>query len=649
MIKKIHVFRYLFLMLIWFSVFASISFADAIKNYHVDITVLEDGRLDVFEKIVINTQHEEIRLGITRDIPNFYKFLNKVVSTPINVLSVTRNGQPENFWIEQNGGHSKIFTGSVDNAVDNYLDKGDHTFFIHWQSKNHIRGFTHYDELYINAIGQNWRLPIYNASVSVHLPETVSIIQAASYYGNVGAKNMGKIVKQSAHDIEFIVPTSLSSYEGFTIAVGFTKGIVPSITANPLDTAVDALYGKLPTYIHPFNIVLFGMIIILTVYYYCVKTRYLKLSPKISRVFTVRYEPPQASLAEIFAVLKAENETIMPTILAIFLDMHVKGLIQINQDAKIIILGKLQSAKLQKLEQLIINRIKKQKIGLSFEKNSEPWAELIRSMRLDLSLMNQQCYSKKMKWAFYGVIPIILIMMTVSVMYLFIPFELFLSLVFVIVALQAMLIPSLYSIYQNIKLKGLLKSILGAIPQLPFLLFGLIFLTVPFSVIISTMDYELSSRDLLSIFILMIGSILIIRKLLFKIHSMTNVLNAKYSNLLQETMEFKHFLQYTKYEEYKIITPDIFEQYLPYSIILGIEKTWVKRYQQYYPKEFEQSMMVAMAQTTGNSFGQSIGSTSSVSSSRSSGYGGGFGSGGSGSSGGGSSGGGSGGGGGGGR
>ena len=646
MIRK---FCYAFLILIVQNFFSTFTFADAIKNYHVDITILEDGRLDVIERIVVNTQHEEVRLGITRDIPNFYKFLNKEVPTPINVLSVTRNDQPENYWVERNESYSKIFTGSVDNAVDNYLDKGDHTFLIHWQSQNHIRGFADYDELYINAIGQNWRLPIYNASVSVHLPESVNIIQAASYYGAAGAKNTGEIVDQSAHNIEFIVPTSLNSYEGFTVAVGFTQGIIPSIKANKFDTIVDALYGKLPSYIHPFNVVLFGMALILSIYYFLVKIRYLQLSPKTNRVFTVRFDPPQASLAEIFAVFKVENEEITPAVLAIFLDMHIKGLIKINQKAKVITLGDSHLGKLQILEKPIISAIQKQKPALSFEKNSKPWAELIRTLRFELSSMNQRRYPEKLKWAWYGVFPLMIGMIVSSVMFFFIPIELFFSLVFVVMALQVLLIPNLYDIYKNIKSDGLLKSILSIFPRIPFFAFGLVFITAPFSVILSSMEYYLDVREVFIIFILMVMAVLIIRKLLLKIHSMIYVLDPQYANLQQETMEFKHFLQYTKYEEYKLITPDLFEQYLPYSIILGIEKAWVKRYQQYYPIEFGQSLMIAMVQVGNNSFGQSINNASSMSSSRSSGRSGGFGSGGSGSGGGGSSGGGSGGGGGGGR
>src|SRR5699024_6250769 len=125
------------------------------------------------------------------------------VETPVNVLSVMRNGKPENFWTENNDGYVEIFTGSVDNVVDNYLDKGQHTFIIHWQSKNHVRSFENYDELYINAIGHNWRLPINDAIVTLNLPESVEAIQSTAYYGAEGRTDQVKAIQQSPQKIQF--------------------------------------------------------------------------------------------------------------------------------------------------------------------------------------------------------------------------------------------------------------------------------------------------------------------------------------------------------------------------------------------------------------------------------------------------------------
>ena len=639
------------IILIFICWMMGLSHADHIDNYDSKITVLEDGTIDVVETIEITTNHDQIKLGITRDIPKHYYFMNKLVETPVNVLSVTRDGKPENFWTQNNDGYVEIFTGSVDNVVDNYLDKGKHTFMLHWQSKNHIRSFENYDELYINAIGHNWRLTIDNAIVTLNLPNSVKAIQSSAYYGVQGRTDQAKATQKSPQEILFDVPEILGNGKGFTVATGFTKGIIPSIKADQLDIIVDSLYGSLPSYIHPFNLALWAILLVLAGYYWIVKKVHKSLSPQMKRVFTVRFDPPTGSLAEMFAILKPDNEDVDRAILAVLLDLHTKDVIQINQSVKAIQLGGNRSEKLSSIEQRIVNAIKKQKSALSFEHESKPWTTLVVLLRRELSSLNQSCYSAKMQRYWYAVFPLIIGMVILSIILFFIPFELFFSLIFMGIALQLLLIPSIRSLYQKQKQSGLLRSIPTLLSNLPFFLFGALFVTVPFIFMMLVVQESIGARDLLIIYCLVVMTILLIRKVLMNIYSMIHILNKKYGAMHQELLEFKHFLQYTKYEEYKIITPNLFEQYLPYSIILGIENTWIKRYQKYYPAEFQQSMMIAMAQTSHNSIGNSISSASAPSSSTTSGgYGSsGFGSGGSGSGGGGSSGGGSGGGGGGGR
>lgn len=644
--KNIFIITLIFL----YSIF-SFAHADHIQHYDSNITVLEDGTIDVVETIQISSNHEEIKLGITRDIPTHYDFMNKKVKTPVKVLSVIRNGKPENFWTENREGYVEIFTGSVDNVVDNYLDKGQHTFIIHWQSKNHIRSFENYDELYINAIGHHWRLPIDNAIVTLNLPKSVEAIQSTAYYGIQGRTDQVDAIQQSPQKIQFKAPETLGNGKGFTVATGFTKGIIPSIKANQLDIVVDRLYGSLPSYIHPFNLALWAILFVLLGYYWIVKKIHNALSPQIKRVFTVRFDPPTGSLAEMFAILKPNNDDVDRAILAILLDLHVKDIIKINHEAKAIQLGSHRSSKLSSSEHNIVNVIKKQKSALSFEKDSKPWSALILSLRRELSSLNHASYSSKMQRYWYAVFPLIIGMVILSVVFFFVPFELFFSLIFMGIALQLLWIPRIKSLYQKQKQSGLLRSIPALLGSIPFFLLGSIFVTVPFIFMMLATQKSIGSRDLLIIYCLVMMTVLAIRKVLINIYAMIHILNKKYGEMYQELLEFKHFLQYTKYEEYKMMTPDLFEQYLPYSIILGIENSWAKRYQKYYPVDFQQSMVTSMAQTSHNAIGDSISHISSPSSSTTSGgYGsGGFGSGGSGSGGGGSSGGGSGGGGGGGR
>lgn len=206
--------------------------ADVIKNYHVDITVLESGKIDVVETIDLDTEHDTFRLGLVREIPRQYRLLSQKITTPITVLSVTRDGKPENYWREISADLFEIFTGEKENRSENYIPKGLNQYQIHWQSDNHLRSFRDYDELYFNAIGHDWQVPIQNASATVHLPNTVEIMQTAGYFGRYGDQERALVEKINDHTVRFVVPSELKRKEGLTVAVGYTPNVLPSVKSS---------------------------------------------------------------------------------------------------------------------------------------------------------------------------------------------------------------------------------------------------------------------------------------------------------------------------------------------------------------------------------------------------------------------------------
>ena len=105
----------------------NVAFADVIKNYHVDVTVLEDGKIDVEETIEMDIDHKDVRLGIIRDIPKSYAFRNKTVETSIKIVSVKRNGQPEKYLVEHNNNDYESYTGAQVNHPNNYVPLGKNT------------------------------------------------------------------------------------------------------------------------------------------------------------------------------------------------------------------------------------------------------------------------------------------------------------------------------------------------------------------------------------------------------------------------------------------------------------------------------------------------------------------------------------------
>ena len=70
------------------------------------------------------------------------------------------------------------------------------------------------------------------------------------------------------------------------------------------------------------------------------------------------------------------------------------------------------------------------------------------------------------------------------------------------------------------------------------------------------------------------------------------LLNPLYKDKRRAVYEFRHFLAYTKAHEYELLTADLFDEYLPYAIVLGVEKKWVALYRKLYPEVVLQSQSI---------------------------------------------------------
>ena len=628
----------------------NITNADQIDRYDSNITVLEDGTIDVVETIQISTDHEEIKLGITREIPTSFYFMNKRVETPIDVLSVMRNGKPENFWTENNGGNVEIFTGSVDNVVDNYLDKGKHTFVIHWQSQNHIRSFENYDELYFNAIGHNWRLPIIDASVTLNLPKSVSAMQSAAYYGVQGQTNQAKPIQKSPQEIQFIAPEILGNGKGFTVATGFTKGIIPSVKADQKDIIMDQILGYFPKFIQPMNIILFGAMIVMMGYACLGFCLHRLLTPKSRRAFMVRYSPPEhIDLDKTFGLVSTDPENIRMDrgMFGLLVDLNGKGFITIDpQNQQFIVHSLDDQSHLSNAQKVLLKALELLgKARYDLTQRNPDLAQAMNQTQQSLQNSIMQFYGHKLHfYEFFGSVLLAGILLISS---LYFVLEDYLALIFVTLASAKLIAPVLmkYILPTDSKFQfmGIIAVVIGfvagAIPM--------------FGMQDEIINIQLSLLEFLAFYITIVVSLVISCICFYIVQSWQFSLKKKYVEDQQAVLEFKHFLAYTKEDEYQLITPDLFEEYLAYAIIFGVENKWLDLYKSLYPTQFMMSKnngRTAFYSAAHNpSFFNGALSSSMPSNHHTQGYGSSRGSGGSGSGGGGSSGGGSGGGGGGGR
>ena len=205
---------------------------ERILAFDSDIAVDADASMHVDETIRVHAEGDQIRHGIYRDFPTFYKdrYGNRV-HVDFDPVSVTRDGRDEPFHTENQVNGVRVYFGSADTT----LDPGDYTYVFHYRTNRQLGFFDGFDELYWNVTGNGWDFPIDAASAAVTLPGSVapSSLKLEAYTGEQGAKGRDYVASADAPShATFRATRALAPHEGLTIVVGFPKGIIAAPTAG---------------------------------------------------------------------------------------------------------------------------------------------------------------------------------------------------------------------------------------------------------------------------------------------------------------------------------------------------------------------------------------------------------------------------------
>lgn len=106
---------------------------------------------------------------------------------------------------------------------------GAKKYMIRYRATRAVAQFDGFDEIYWNVTGNEWKMPIRSASARVILPAGAEVLQSSCYFGQSGSKNTCSVAGERA--AFFQISNPLDRYEGMTIAVGFPKGVVVPYTA----------------------------------------------------------------------------------------------------------------------------------------------------------------------------------------------------------------------------------------------------------------------------------------------------------------------------------------------------------------------------------------------------------------------------------
>jgi hypothetical protein len=190
-----------------------------IVSYDVGITIQRDGSLEVTERIDYDFGVSEHH-GIFRDIPALFRHDGRYDRVyPVDVVSVTASsGTPAGYKVSNSGGDVEIKIGDPDRTVS-----GEHTYTISYRVRGALNGFSDHDELYWNATGNQWAVPIDQVTVRVTAP--TGPVRTACFAGSIGSRLACDRTDVQGSTAGF-QQGELDPYQGVTVVVGFPAGAV---------------------------------------------------------------------------------------------------------------------------------------------------------------------------------------------------------------------------------------------------------------------------------------------------------------------------------------------------------------------------------------------------------------------------------------
>ena len=193
-----------------------------IARFETTVTIHEDATATVVESIVADFGGES-RHGVFRDLPVHYTDrAGQHFMMRLHVDSVTGGGgQPWPFTLSSSGRYLRLRIGDPDRTLT-----GQQRYEIAYTvERGAIRFFPDHDECYWNATGNEWAVPIRDASARFYLPSEARDVRAVAYVGSYGSiETMATNVL--GHVVIAQRPQGLGSYEGLTMAVGWAKGAI---------------------------------------------------------------------------------------------------------------------------------------------------------------------------------------------------------------------------------------------------------------------------------------------------------------------------------------------------------------------------------------------------------------------------------------
>lgn len=288
-----------------------------IESFDAHVEVESSG--DVFVTETIRPRFQGSWNGIFRDLSLAHQTAEgRQERLDVDLLEVTDDqGQELRVEVDNRGRWLRRFQIWVPGA-----DDATRTVVLRYVVHNAIRFFEedsefgYMDELYWNATGNDWEVPIERARVEIVLPDGVIPTQSSGYTGFSGSTAQDVDIATNGNVITFTARGGFRPGEGLTAASGWPAGVVarPSQASRTASRAMGAWPLALP---------------FLAFFYSLRQWRRTGRDPK-ARAIVVQYEPPE-NLGPTEAGTLVDHKADMHDLTATLVDLAVRGFIHIEK------------------------------------------------------------------------------------------------------------------------------------------------------------------------------------------------------------------------------------------------------------------------------------------------------------------------------
>lgn len=300
-----------------------------ITNFGADIRVSQDAKLSVTETIDVDFGGLS-RHGIYREIPLAYQDnLGQSYRLRFKLIGVT-DASGKKIPYEDSGWNTRTLKiGDPDRTIT-----GQQRYIIKYEIERGIR-FLDTDELYWNATGNLWPVPIGLAQINITYPDSARELKTQCYTGLAGESGANCLQTKEANTATFVA-TSIGAGEGLTVVVGAPKGTLTAPTRSQI--LADTLRDNLSYFFIPLTLLAFFLI-------WWRKGR----DPVNHKTIVPEFAPPDKLSPSLMGVLKDERADMLDISVAI-IHLASREYLKIEEVTKKKLIGKKIDYKLVKLK-----------------------------------------------------------------------------------------------------------------------------------------------------------------------------------------------------------------------------------------------------------------------------------------------------------